>query len=527
MRIRHRQPGQQARPSAVHRLGQHRVGPIEEKPLAVRSPRLGGEVAEPSPGAGVYPGAHHAGNSAERGHEIDAVTRLIKEGRSIGRPLGLPLRWTAVRRQRDGLAAADLTHEEAHPIGRALGVRHQLAIGRERRIQLEAGIEGDLRGAPQLQPARLRPSESQQRQQRDHPDGQCSAERPGQQRRSGPGQSLGETLQLVHDLLRILPAIRWILGQAALDHLGQGRRDVGPARGDRWRLLQRVRRDDRAGASGERRPAGEHLVAQHAKGVDVGPMVHIGIGGGLLRRHVGRRADGDPRGRQCRYCSSRLAQRLGHPEVCHQHVAAREQHVVGLHVPVHHAVGMRVGQRVGGLPQQASHFGHGKPALALELLPQGLALDVRHHIEQEAVGLARVEHRQDMRMLQLGRDLDLAGESVRPQRRRQIGTEHLHRDLSPVPQIFGEIYRGHAAAPQLAGQDVAAGKRGMEAIEAIRHVGPGWDLRSIPGRGRGGERRCWGANLTGQPAPSSGRCNGARPPSPARAPRPARPSPQR
>ena len=42
--------------------------------------------------------------------------------------------------------------------------------------------------------------------------------------------------------------------------------------------------------------AGQQLVAHHAEGVDVHPVVHVRIGGRLLRRHVGRRAQRHARG---------------------------------------------------------------------------------------------------------------------------------------------------------------------------------------------------------------------------------------
>ena len=69
---------------------------------------------------------------------------------------------------------------------------------------------------------------------------------------------------------------------------------AGAALGDRLGRLGDVRGEHllRRGAD-ERRPAGEHLVRHHADGVDVGAMIDVRIGRGLLRRHVRRRADRD------------------------------------------------------------------------------------------------------------------------------------------------------------------------------------------------------------------------------------------
>ena len=65
-------------------------------------------------------------------------------------------------------------------------------------------------------------------------------------------------------------------------------------------------------------------------------------------------------------------------------------------------------------------------------------------------------------MIELGGDADLAGEPVGPEHRSQLGPEHLDRDLAVMPQIVGEIDRGHPAVAQLALDPVAARERGRE-----------------------------------------------------------------
>jgi hypothetical protein len=54
-----------------------------------------------------------------------------------------------------------------------------------------------------------------------------------------------------------------------------------------------------------------------------------------------------------------------------------------------------------------------------------------------------------MWMLELGRDLDLAEESLRPNDRRQIGSEHLHRDQAVVLQVLRQGHGGHPAGTEL------------------------------------------------------------------------------
>ena len=99
---------------------------------------------------------------------------------------------------------------------------------------------------------------------------------------------------------------------------------------------------DRLGA-GERGRAGEHLEQHDAGGVDVGTLVgdarlH------LLRRQVGDGAEQQSGGDVLR---RRAVRRSGQSEVGDVHVAVGvDQDVLGLDVPVHHALGVRGGQRL-------------------------------------------------------------------------------------------------------------------------------------------------------------------------------------
>ena len=86
-----------------------------------------------------------------------------------------------------------------------------------------------------------------------------------------------------------------------------------------------------------------------------------------------------------------------------------------------------------------------------------------------AEAVTGIEDGKDMGMLQPRRDLDLAGESLRSQGRRQIGAQDLDRNLATVPNILGEIHRRHAAGSELASEDVAPGELGLEAVEHLGH----------------------------------------------------------
>ena len=63
--------------------------------------------------------------------------------------------------------------------------------------------------------------------------------------------------------------------------------------------------------------------------------------------------------------------------------------------------------------------------------------------------LARINQRQDMRMLQLGGDPDLAQESFGAEHRGEFGMQHLHRHLPIVLDVVRQENRGHPTAADL------------------------------------------------------------------------------
>ena len=58
-------------------------------------------------------------------------------------------------------------------------------------------------------------------------------------------------------------------------------------------------------------------------------------------------------------------------------------------------------------------------------------------------------------MLQPGGELDLALEPLGAERGGELGVEHLERDRPVVPQVLGQVDRGHAAPAELALEPVA------------------------------------------------------------------------
>jgi hypothetical protein len=67
-----------------------------------------------------------------------------------------------------------------------------------------------------------------------------------------------------------------------------------------------------------------------------------------------------------------------------------------------------------------------------------------------------------VRVLELGREADLALEALGSEARGQLGMKHLERHGAPVLEIAREEDRGHAAAPELALEGVAVTESGSQ-----------------------------------------------------------------
>ena len=67
-------------------------------------------------------------------------------------------------------------------------------------------------------------------------------------------------------------------------------------------------------------------------------------------------------------------------------------------------------------------------------------------------------------MLEVRRGLDLGEEALGADHGRELGLEHLERDLPIVLEVLGEIYRGHPPRPELTLDAVPVGERRRERV---------------------------------------------------------------
>ncbi len=139
-----------------------------------------------------------------------------------------------------------------------------------------------------------------------------------------------------------------------------------------------------------------------------------------------------------------------------------QQDVLRLDVAVDHIVAMGIVQRTGDRLRDLKALVDRELLFPVELLPEGFALDIRHHVIQERIGFPRIVKRQDVRMLQVGGHLDLVQEAFGAEHGGQLGVQHLDGDLAVVLDVVREVDGGHAAGAEFALDAIAVREGGCQ-----------------------------------------------------------------
>ena len=199
--------------------------------------------------------------------------------------------------------------------------------------------------------------------------------------------------------------------------------------------------------------SGKHFVADARERINVAARADVFLRRRLFRRHVERGAE-----RQARFGQAAASGRAHcerDAEVGHHRPAVGEENVLRLDVAMDDALFVRVVQCIGDVGGDLHRVVDADLRLAIELRTQRLAIDERHHVEQESVDFPAVEQRQNVRMLQRGCGRDLLQEALGAQHGGEFRLQHLHGDAALVLHVLGEIDRGHAALAERALNAVA------------------------------------------------------------------------
>jgi len=230
------------------------------------------------------------------GQEADPFAVRREEGRVGALGAGKRRGFQLVQGTRVELPDAGRAPEvhEARPVrregqGRAPAEKQGLALG-ERRDESHHGPRRLLARAAEPVGAEARREREERRQSRQRGP-RRSAAPSARDRRVRLGPAGCDEAQLALQVVRALPALVRVLGQAGRHHAVEARRDEWRERRDRLRVRAQDRRDHaRLALAGERPLSSQHLVEHEAERPDVRAGVRLAALE-LLGRHVLERPD--------------------------------------------------------------------------------------------------------------------------------------------------------------------------------------------------------------------------------------------
>jgi hypothetical protein len=132
-----------------------------------------------------------------------------------------------------------------------------------------------------------------------------------------------------------------------------------------------------------------------------------------------------------------------------------EQNILWFDIAVDDAVTVGAVERIGDFGGKAHSLVDWQLPLAVEPRAERFPFDEWHGEPEDIPRSTRVEHRQDMGMLQARSQSNFSLESLWPKDGRQVRAQYLQRYLAVMPQIMCEVDRRHASTAELTLERVA------------------------------------------------------------------------
>ena len=230
-------------------------------------------------------------------------------------------------------------------------------------------------------------------------------------------------------------------------------------------LRQQLRDDGLDGRAGKRGFAGEHLVRDRTKRIQIRVKIHPFLAHRLLGAHVLRRAERQSGLRHAR--AARVLHGEGDAKIGEQRVPALQQDVLRLDVAMHDTQAVRIAERVGHFTGDPQRLVDRELRVTRQAISQCFTRDKRHHVEQQSLHFTAVQQRENMRVLQSRRGFDFGDETPGAKRGTEIFVQHLDRHLAFVSQIERLEHGGHAASTGFAIDAISVGERRGESLAKI------------------------------------------------------------
>jgi len=262
---------------------------------------------------------------------------------------------------------------------------------------------------------------------------------------------------------RVIP-FRRNTPEGASDSNFQVLRNPFPSRSDHGSCFEELLGEQSLwSASSERRVAREHLEHDTAKAVEVTASVYRWICRRLFRTHVLRCPDCETEISQPITCGK--CKRLGDAKVCNNCVSGLEKNILRFDVTVNDAPPMSKAEGIGNLRCDLKNIVDGELPFSLDAMAKSFAVDVRHHIKQEAVCLTRIKKGKDVRMRKAGDRSNFSKESLCSDRRSELRAQDLQSEMSGMARFFRKVHRSHAPAAEDTLQLVAMLEGSLKTIE--------------------------------------------------------------
>ena len=230
---------------------------------------------------------------------------------------------------------------------------------------------------------------------------------------------------------------------------------------------QHFRDDGLHRRAGKRRFTHHHFIRHRAQRIDVTARVDGALTHRLFGTHVAWRAEREPR--LCHALATRALHRQRNAKVGDERRPIMQENVLGLDIAVDDVLAVRVVERARHFACNTYGISDGQLTFAFEACTQRFARDERHHVVQQAVRLAAVEQRENVRVLQPRGGADLGEKPFAAKRRTKVGVQHLDRDIALMLDVVREIHGGHAAGAEFARDAIAVGEGAGETVKWRGH----------------------------------------------------------